>query len=45
MLAIARFHHTDRSKDRLSILELTITVMFTPLIAINIAPLTVLFCN
>ena len=45
MLAIARFHHTDRSEDRLSILELTITVMFTPLIAINIAPLTVLFCN
>ena len=45
MLAIARFHHTDRSEDRLSILELTITVMFTPLIVINIAPLTVLFCN
>ena len=45
MLAIARFHHTDRSEDRLSILELTITVMFTPLIVINIAPLTVSFCN
>ena len=45
MLAIAMFHHKDRSEDRLSILELTITVMFTPLIAINIAPLTVLFCN
>ena len=45
MLPIARFHDTDRSEDRLPILELTITVMFTPLIVINIAPLQVLFCN
>ena len=45
MLAVARFHHTYRSEDRLSILELIITAMFTPSIVINIAPLTVLFCN
>ena len=45
MLAIAMFHHTDRSKDKLSILELTIIIVFTPLIVIIIAPLMVLFCN